>query len=749
MRALAAAVLVPTIEYNRMSGLYCGSLCFGLLGATPWQPVSSGGRKMSASITKDKPEICPKSNKVDPVHSVESIEPLINNGVARTITVATSKGFEVPEEVVVKVPVNAVHEDSAVECAPLPAVAGEPVLFTDNDGPRQIGPVFAYPICYDTKSIGSVVSAVTQRLSVKYKFKPTSKAAMDYDKAVDAMVDTWFTPARIERANADFSYDGSKPKKWSSKRMVDTLLRLNKEYNIKVPEAFIKNEIIVKTGKAPRIIINEGPERCVENLRMVYIVENVIFEQVAKEMNIKHQDKKRVFDEICKLHQRKVKVSSSMAGKTPTNIKTKDTTFIGIDQTSFDMSETYSEGDGTKGLLSAEMKIMMKILRVINPDEMDWMNARLSERESESKFNFVVEYCKGYQELFRIRTKRRRHSGDRGTSVFNWIVEFLSTVTSIFKYPEAVVKAIGNKRNWINHNGERIHWVFITRFVDSKGAPIYSSFWGLFEGDDGFIRVDQRLLDHISGIERNFNDLGLTCKLEFSKNKTYVVEVVGYHVLVHDGCLVFENGGAFMPMFNRSLIKSGWTLSKAALADVGKSYYLSKASEMQGKCKFLYDYFSEVAASWQSGRQLEGLDYQMCEDTDWLSEDTQLTMVLLSSGTEQHEVFGNYLSFDMSVTKDTKGSDIITMFPPGFQRAVTALTQPKDEMPPLVDDSDNESVVYSRSMLEEIEQAQALDHADLSSECSYYFNLMDRVKSSGPVHINDKDTSSETTSQTS
>lgn len=441
--------------------------------------------------------------------------------------------------------------------------------------------------------------------------------------------------------------------------MLNTMKRLNEEYNLGMPpSAFIKKEIIVKQGKAPRIIINEGPERCVNNLLMIYIIENVIFEQVASDMCIKHADKRVVFDRICKRFSRRAnRNGKSMA----------PAAFIGIDQSSFDMSEQFVDHDG---LLSAEMMILNRILKVLAPDECDWTLNAITERERDTKFQFTVTLCKGFLAQFRARLKgRRRHSGDRGTSVLNWIVEFLATLSSVYRHPEMIVEDVANGTVWKRTYGT---------VVDG----INSGFWGVFEGDDGLIRVIMSLLKHLNVIEENYHKLGLDCTLEGAGMGRAVVEVVGLHLMIEDGYTIYENEvGAFCSMVNRSLAKSGWSFSRQPIADAAASYYRSRALEYSGKVRFIYDIYDQLAEWWtkQGGRIVqESEDFDVYkhsgeESASWLPLERQLQLLQLSTGSAS-ALGGEYGSFAGRINGKSQSGDFIDLMPPGFQDYVMKLS---------------------------------------------------------------------------
>jgi len=572
------------------------------------------------------------------------------------------------------------------EILKLKPVNGESIVFTSALGATKIGPAFCLPMVWDPKDVNAIISAINARTTCKYKLNGKSDVYNRYRSCSAEMLNSWFTPENIMAADATFNYEESCPKKWKLSKMYATMKGLNETYGIGVTKLQLKPETLFKMGKAPRIIQNEGPERCIMNLRVVYIIEYVIFHIVAPHMGIKNKDKKVVLDLLCKRFKRDMH-----PGKPVTNC------VIGIDQSSFDFSCSYLPAktvvkDGVTqvypeaGLMKTEVDIMKKILGVISPSEaMEWTEVMMRERTSAKSVGEFRIGCRAVaQGKLKVRTRNNRKSGDRGTSVLNWIVEFLSTISTIFVRPDYIVAGIASRvgMDVMDHLIDSDK-TYETVFKNADGSAIRSTFQGSFEGDDGLLRLVKEISLFLKEIEENYHQLGLDCTLECSLSDAIcVIEFVGCHILVDkDGNTCYyegRGGGAFCAMINKALVKSSWTMSDALLKDVAASSYHSRALQFQGKVRWVESYFEKLRDYWVSlggmyRKELVDQYMGIAESTDgYLPESVQRLLLLLSTGSAV-ELSGDYVEFGETLTVDTRASDILTSMPCGFRKFVSNL----------------------------------------------------------------------------
>jgi hypothetical protein len=401
----------------------------------------------------------------------------------------------------------------------------------------------------------------------------------------------------------------------------------------------------------------------------MFIFEYIIFDKIAVDLNIKHADKRVVLDRLTKrLSQDRymVKADGTIA------VKPSHLCVIGIDQSSFDFSETAG------GVLNTEIQIITKIINVILPDfSAEWELEMLAERKQHKMSgSFTLKDSSGLMTIL-VTAQRTRASGDRGTSVLNWIVEFLSTLSCIFEHPGDIVEDIA--AGILNNRWYRT--VFTGAEISkktSKPLQIYSFFDGSFEGDDGLIQLVRALLDHVKGIEENFHEIGLDCTIEHSKHGEHtVVEYVGCHLLVGRTGKCYwgdHHGGAFVPCVTKALLKSSWTLSRGNLADIASSSYWSRMLQFAGKQNWVAGYFRNMSAQWAGNVKIEYMDaFAGVDDTESsspLPDSIQRHLLLLSTGAEDPRGF-DYYEHNHSPT-DLAG-DIIYDFPIGFQATIKDL----------------------------------------------------------------------------
>lgn len=341
---------------------------------------------------------------------------------------------------------------------------------------------------------------------------------------------------------------------------------------------------------------------------------------------------------------------------------------LGIDQSSFDFSETIG------GLLEVELSIISKIVDIVDPDhKKEWEEEMLRERQ---EFDVTGKFRVGDNHTMftvLITTLRTRASGDRGTSVLNWIVEFLSTISCIFAHPEDIVRDMAKRvlnAAWYRTN--------FCDFVDGDEKSIWSFFDGSFEGDDGLVQLIKSLLNFIPQIEDNFHKLGLNCTLEPSNSKgDSVVEFVGTHILVgFDGRTAYGDsyGGVFCPVINKALCKSSWTLAVGPLANIATSSYQSRFLQFRGKQDWIADYFHTMAKSWGGDYLVKYVDQYAGHERGTynpLPNWAQNKLMCLSTGCTDAR---GWVTYEHKHKHTTHAGDLIYDFPKGFQNFIRALS---------------------------------------------------------------------------
>jgi len=459
----------------------------------------------------------------------------------------------------------------------------------------------------------------------KFSFDPSPEMLARLTACSNVILDTWFTAENIKRASKKFfEFITMKPNKWGIQEFKDRVIMLYGKYKFDVPEAFLKLEVVAKPEKAPRIIINEGIARCLSNLLVICIYEEILF-TITNGANVKHQDKCKFFDTLTQKNQSTIKRGGVDV----------PTTFVEIDQSSFDMSETFDANrEDCAGLLEFEYRILTKIVNNLDEDDYRLLcfHDIFDERTQPSTFKFKTssEYVKTV--IMAKREQRVRHSGDRGTSSLNYIVEMIATLCCIFKNPELILdvdfmktmhadsKKVSVQPNGASKTTFNIHnrRNFLTQF---DNAVSFIRFW--FEGDDGLLRVSRILENYQDKIIANFHSLGLDCKLFFrtgTMKKPARAEFCGYHILVIDGRTIYcNNKGAYCPDILRSLTKHAFTTSSTARdydkrATLAASAYLSRSVEFAGRIPWMSHLYKSISDSWRSRMTTNELDYESIKD---------------------------------------------------------------------------------------------------------------------------------------
>lgn len=490
-----------------------------------------------------------------------------------------------------------------------PQIGGQEVRGNPSVGAYVIGPTWGLGSLFDTKSVFNMMHATEKRCANKFQFNPSPEMRLRLQKCTSIICGQWFSVKNIEMARKSFlDLFELCPTKLNYERFEETINDLCFQYGFDKPEAFLKTEVTNKSDKAPRIIINEGLHRCICNLFVMYVIEFVVFKVTGKS-NIKHIAKRQFCDNVTLKNSEVVTVKGRDGYCRPI-----ETSFVEIDQSSFDMSETYKDGEG---LLTIELAIIEKVVSFIG-DGKSQQDDRFSEkfrvlwdeRKVDSKFCFRN---RAHNIKVSVDVRRRvRHSGDRGTTVLNYVVECVSTLCSIFQEPEKILDVnnlfeMHGSTRVIDREGKytfpyKNHVEHPTQFTVGR-AMLYSwlRFW--FEGDDGLLRVDRRLERFKEEIIANYNSLGLDCKLFFwdGVREPHRAEFCGVHFLVRNGCTVKYG---YCPDIARAFVKHSFSTSEQCSTEKGKAAiayasYMSRAVDFAGRVPFVAKIFYDIASSWK------------------------------------------------------------------------------------------------------------------------------------------------------
>lgn len=315
----------------------------------------------------------------------------------------------------------------------------------------------------------------------------------------------------------------------------------------------------MKAGKAPRVLIADGDAGQLMALLTIKCIEDLVFQHFEKK-SIKHRSKEAAMRDVAEALRR--------PGKKKTSIV---------------------EGDGT----AWDARCSAEVRGITENPIIEHVTARLMETS-------VVPVCwlaeherAGSEQTLKLfmRTKRTtyrpkidaiRRSGHRGTSILNWLVNFILWHSSVFKDPSC----FANPRCL---NG-----------VDIEGKQRWFS--ALFEGDDSIVGTDELPATLIAKIKAFWTRCGFEMKLVFGKS---TAEFTGYIFGVDEQGLT----GDYLPDPVRGMRGSGVSTSRVAIesdagrAQVGRDAMLARA-QANRRCGMLCQHYLKLSDFWAAQSNL-------------------------------------------------------------------------------------------------------------------------------------------------
>jgi len=521
-----------------------------------------------------------------------------------------------------------------------------PVTLCQDKGPSIIGPKWCSSLPWSATEHDNVLLALDSRTNAVYKFNDKNvDMRSKIERIQQNLLKYWYTDKAINEA-IDKIQDLSKsaPSSWVGNRFYTSMCKILADQGLERTDVdlMLKQELFTNNKKVPRIIANEGPDRCVAQLLLITVIEAIYLERMGRHC-IKHKRKEDVCDDICR--QLNAKKNFCYAGKprickccdvdthafecSSCNVKTVPNktkreltgprTLTEIDQTAFDYSETFvprgecvdghptvlvrDDGvvDPIQGLLSIELAIMLKVRKVIEK-RCDWAGADFSNVVNDARAKPDTYKCRTKKGVIKVRLYRKvRNSGDRFTSVGNNLVEVSSALCSFTDNPE----------DFFTDRDVSGTYVFTTmpgqEVMPSPTMPLFFNEWcpeGFYlhifiEGDDALLGTPRCFMDHAEFFVDRFHELGLNCKLFFrnglkmekagSKQPDWVsadfrAEFCGIHFYVRDGRTVYNSDnkqGKWVPDILRALKKFSYTYTKLNVNN------MAPAAEADAKLAFM------------------------------------------------------------------------------------------------------------------------------------------------------------------
>jgi len=462
----------------------------------------------------------------------------------------------------------------------------------------KIGPTFHDSHHYKVNHANNVLEAISKRTKLNQELKPDSEEYGKFVDCYDFIINNVFTDVNIrDTFNLMMAHDSSflikgRPKKMSEEEFYQRLYEnFDKPLSHDVTfESFLKLESIHKL-KAPRMIINEGPNTVVGQLLTALIYEHILFtwlpansiklltrDQFSRQLSVRHsQTDRKIFD-----------------GNTNTTYETKEFYMLEIDQTSFDMSESSKLNQVKQireGLLVGESLLFDKISsKLFDVLEVSLSNRAVTWRRNvDTKLAFHTKTG-----VIKAKLDRRvRHSGDRMTSSGNFLVEFVSTMVALFDDPLAVMKRIPKYKT--SSYSEFWHSETTRKHIER-----YNGFTGkvqgtmclvspIIEGDDGMVGIESNGVLNEDTILQRYNNLGLDAKVALITRGA--VNFCGINYLVENGRTLKD---VFCPDIIRAISKVGIARKTLSKQDI-YSANLVRAAEFAGKQDWLARIYKQIS----------------------------------------------------------------------------------------------------------------------------------------------------------
>jgi len=456
-------------------------------------------------------------------------------------------------------------------------VTGKSTEVTEQNCATQIGPDLI-PTEAFTSSLGNVKAGVAKRINPP-PYKGTRAQERKIYRLVSAIIAKVFPRERIVQWREENPvFDEMQSKKWSTQRWQDAVnealsditCRLEQQMQIK------KNEALPSKGKAPRPIINCGDTGQVITAFAVKCFEELLFEHFEA-ASIKHLPKNEAMDRVAR------------------HLRQEGANIIEGDGSAWDSCCSYSIRKQT------ENRILKHIIEVLGQDAevpRTWLKECLRDMEK-PELSMKLKVRDISSEPMRILIGSIRQSGHRGTSCFNWLINYVCWLTVLCEHPERMVGKVYCK--------ESRGYVLPSEYVSALDGLTYLLKYA-FEGDDSAISTTENLEAHEETIQQLWKKLGFNMKLLYAK-QTFTF--TGYNFLCD------EKGptSVFMPEPARNLASSSWSTSSLLLSqpdrkhEVGAAAMLARALNYEG-CGPFAAYFSALGLAHIRAGQVKdfGLD---------------------------------------------------------------------------------------------------------------------------------------------
>jgi len=431
---------------------------------------------------------------------------------------------------------------------------------------RQIGPDLI-PTEVFQSALGNLKCGLAKRVQ-PLPFKADSKLESKINVIVSKLITTAFNRKKIVewRENNPF-FSEMASKKWSAPRFQNAFNNLLSECieGRDIAHEFMikENEALPAKGKAPRPIITSGDEGQVAMLLPVKCFEHLLFKHF-KHASIKGVPK----------HDAMARVAKHLRFK-PGRKKSKVTVIEG-DGSAWDACCNSRIREMT------ENRILEHIIEVLGDDAevpQGWMQQCLRDMKNQKLRGKAKLDEKKLRNPVRVVIDAIRQSGHRGTSAFNWLINFVGWMAVMCEYPQDMVMHNNRGELRINYKSAFDGCTYEIRYA--------------FEGDDSVLTTNEEITpERQAQIEEAWTSMGFRMKLVFGGRK---MTFTGFDFL----CDELGPTQTFIPELARNIASSSWTTSAEAKAKpemvhaIGAAAMLARAENF-ADCGPFSRYFAEL-----------------------------------------------------------------------------------------------------------------------------------------------------------
>jgi hypothetical protein len=403
-------------------------------------------------------------------------------------------------------------------------------------------------------SIGALLWGLINRLEKKvlpYDPKPGLEEALH--ESVKALKHVFTAEkARAWRA-ANPIIALMKSGKWNTPRFYDAYEKLLSEmglFELQHKFQVKRNEVLPARGKAPRPLCSDGDIGNVANLLTIKFIEDVLFGCDAMKghfrgHNVKHQKKLAAVMEIFR-NLRHMK---------------KDLVSVMGDGSAWDSCEGPEIRDVVENPLIAHVAVLL----LDDIEVPNWVTeAAIRARKGKKMRGSAVTADiapNGRKLLSFLDVRAIRRSGDRGTSVLNYVMNLVIWLTILSDDAPKLISNPATRNHVSRLSGKRV-WM-------NYG----------FEGDDSVLSSNDDLKKYEARIREDWTSLGFHMKLDF-RGADEALTFVGYVALCDKHG---PRDDIVMPELLRNIASSAWTCSHLAATrkgctQIGAEAYASRAT---------------------------------------------------------------------------------------------------------------------------------------------------------------------------